>query len=260
MRLRQGLAIGATAIAAGDPGAGCIAASVTITAPTPSPGDNSTKMATTAFVATAVAGGGGGVLRGYIDGLVLSTAGASASFGIAAGAAADSTNAVMMALVAAITKTTGAWAVGSGSGSLDTGAIAVSTWYHVHLIRRTDTGVVDVLISLSATAPTLPSPYTQFRRIGSMKTNASSQWTKFIQTDDRFMWDVPVVDVNATNVGTAAVLRALTVPTGIAVLAHLAVFFGGANMGPTTPQAFLSAIQRRPILRPPAIFLMQGFT
>jgi hypothetical protein len=49
-----GLAVGTTA----DPGTGCINVTGTITAPTPAPGDNSTKMATTAFVATAVAAGG----------------------------------------------------------------------------------------------------------------------------------------------------------------------------------------------------------
>ena len=82
MRLRQGLAVGAAAIAAADPGPGCIAASGTITAPTPSPGDNSTKMATTAFVAAAVAGGGSSVLRSYLAGLTLSTPGSSAAFSV----------------------------------------------------------------------------------------------------------------------------------------------------------------------------------
>lgn len=160
-------------------------------------------------------------LRGFIAGLTLSTAGASASFGVAAGEAADSANAVLLQLAAAVTKTTGAWAVGSGTGGLDTGAIAASTWYHAHLIRRPDTGVVDVLVSLSASAPTMPANYTQSRRIGSMKTNGSSQWTKFIQDGDYFVWDAAVTDVNAANPGTAAVSRTISVPTGINVRAQL---------------------------------------
>jgi hypothetical protein len=59
--------------------------------------------------------------------------------------------------------------LGTAAGALDTGAIANSTWYHVWLIERVDTGVVDVLFSLSATAPTMPANYTRKRRIGSMK-------------------------------------------------------------------------------------------
>lgn len=166
-------------------------------------------------------------VRGQLGGLTLSTAGSSATFGIAAGEAADSTNAVLMQLASAFTKTTGAWAVGNGVGALDTGAIAAAAWYHVFLIRRPDTGVVDVAVSATATpanGPTLgvniPAAYTQFRRIGSMKTVAS-QWTKFIQLGDEFLWDVPVADASGTTFGTTAITPGLTVPTGVQVNALL---------------------------------------
>lgn len=158
-------------------------------------------------------------VNGYLFGLTLSAAGATATFGIAVGAAGDSLGLDIMALGSAFTKTTSAWALGTAAGSLDTGAIANSTWYHVHLIKRPDTGVVDVLISLSATAPTMPTNYTLFRRIGSMKTNGSAQWTKFSQLGDEFLWDAFVLDITSTNPGTAAVTRTISVPTGIQVLA-----------------------------------------
>ena len=48
----------------------------------------------------------------------------------------------LLSLASAYTKTTSAWGVGTGNGSLDTGSIANSTWYHVYLIKRVDTGVV----------------------------------------------------------------------------------------------------------------------
>jgi hypothetical protein len=160
------------------------------------------------------------VLRSYLAGLTLSTAGSSATFGVAAGVAADSTNAVMMALASAYTKTTAAWAVGSGNGSLDTGAIAGSAWYHVFLIRRPDTGAVDILTSLSATAPTLPASYTQFRRIGSMAT-ASSQWTAFTQNGDEFLWKTPVTNYSSGASSATAILFGLSVPPGVNVLARL---------------------------------------
>lgn len=160
-------------------------------------------------------------LRSYLAGLMLSTAGASATFGIAAGMAADSTNVDMMVLASAFTKTTAAWALGSGNGALDTGTIAANTWYHVYLIKRSDTGVVGVAISLSAVAPTtggnIPAAFGLYRRIGSMRTNASSQWTKFVQVGDCFIWDVPFGDVSAYALGTTSTLFPLTVPPGVSV-------------------------------------------
>lgn len=154
------------------------------------------------------------LLPNYISGLTLSTAGSSATFGIAAGAACDSANAAIMALGSAYTKTTSAWAVGTGNGALDTGAIANSTWYHVWLIQRSGTKVVDVLISTSATSPTMPTNYDRKRRIGAMKTNGSAQWTSFVQYGNRFYWVAPVSDFNTTPSATAAYMT-LTVPTGV---------------------------------------------
>lgn len=160
--------------------------------------------------------------RGHIAGLTLSTAGSSSTFSVAAGQAADAGNAVLMALASALSKTTGAWAVGTGNGALDTGTIANSTWYHVWLIRRPDTGVVDVLISTSASSPTMPSNYTQKRRIGAMRTNGSAQWTRFVQRGHDFLWYQPVLDVSSSaNPGTTAVTSALTVPPSINVKAAL---------------------------------------
>jgi hypothetical protein len=168
-------------------------------------------------------------LQNYLAGLTLSTAGSSATFGIAAGMASDSTAASVMALASAYTKTTSAWAVGSGSGALDTGAIANNTWYHVWLIQRSDTGVVDVLISTSATSPTLPANYDRKRRIGSMKTDGSAQWVKFTQKGDEFLWDAVVADQNPATVTTTASLLTLTVPLGLNVNAILNVTANSAS-------------------------------
>jgi hypothetical protein len=164
-----------------------------------------------------------GPLKGHLYGLTLSTAGASTTFSVASGQAADSTGLALMRLGSTYNKTTAAWALGSGVGALDTGSISANTWYHAHLIQRVDTGVVDVLFSLSPTAPTLPTNYTLFRRIGSMRTNISAQWTRFIQDGNTFMWAAPVNDVQVANPGVTAVTRSLTVPTGIRVLARTSV-------------------------------------
>lgn len=170
-------------------------------------------------------------LRSYLSGCGLSTAGSSATMSIAAGAAMDSTNAYLMQL-SAIAKTTSAWAVGTAAGGLDTGAIANNTGYHFFVIRRPDTGVVDVLFSLSASAPTLPANYTQFRRIGWAKTNGSAQWTSFIQDGDFFQWLSPPLDVSTAGAaGTSAVLRTLTTPGSVNCRVQLSVQVGAGAGG-----------------------------
>lgn len=179
-------------------------------------------------------------IKGHLYGLTLSTAGSSSSFGIAAGEATGDAGLILMTLASAYTKTTSAWAVGTGNGSLDTGTIANTTWYHVYLIKRVDTGVVDVLISTSATSPTMPTNYTISRRIGAMKTNGSAQWTKFVQDGDRFTWDARVADVAATNPGTSAVTRQLSVPLGVRVLAHVAVAIVAATQADIAAGVLLS--------------------
>ena len=171
------------------------------------------------------------VLRSYLAGLTLSTPGASVNFTVAPGVAADSTNAAMMSLAAALTKTTGAWVVGAG-GALDTGAIAPNAWYHVYLIRRPDTGVVDVLVSLQPVTPTLPASYTQFRRIGSLRTSAASQWTAFSQIGDSFYWGAGTLDYSATPTLNVRTLVTATAPvnTTARIRAYMFGSVAGANM------------------------------
>jgi hypothetical protein len=164
-------------------------------------------------------------LKGQIHGLTLSNNATDATndIDIAAGEAASTeTNPVLMVLGSTLTKRLdAAWAVGSGNGGLDTGSIADTT-YHVWLIRRSDTGVVDALFSTSASAPTMPTGYGQKRRIGSIIRAAGAIRT-FVQSGDRFMLNTPVLDVNSTNPGTSAVTQTLTVPGGINVVARMNV-------------------------------------
>lgn len=150
-------------------------------------------------------------LQGVLYGLTLSAAGSTATFGVAAGAASGAV------LGSAYTKTASSWALGTGNGSLDTGAIANSTWYHVWLIQRSDTGVVDILTSLSASSPTMPTNYDRKRRVGSMKTDSSGNWKKFYQNGNIFLWDAPVQDVAPGTIPSAATLKTLSVPTGVVV-------------------------------------------
>jgi hypothetical protein len=155
--------------------------------------------------------------RSYLAGLGFTVAGGTGTFSVSAGSAADSTNASLLTLPSTFTKTTSAWSLGTGGGSLDTGVIANSTWYHPYLIQRPDTGLVDVLMSLSATTPTLPANYTLFRHMGvPLKTDGSAHWTAIIHNGDNVRWVTPVQDFTAQAPGaTTRVSRTLTVPTGL---------------------------------------------
>ena len=61
----------------------------------------------------------------------------------------------------------------SGAGGLDTGTIATSTWYSVWRIGKAD-GTRAWLLSLSATAPTMPSGYTLKARVGWIRTDGTA--------------------------------------------------------------------------------------
>lgn len=127
--------------------------------------------------------------------------------------ASDTAPYYRMVLASAITKHLDAnWVVGTNQGGLDTGAIA-NTTYHVFLIQRSDTGVVDALFSLSGTSPTMPANYDRKRRIGSIVRLAGSI-KPFVQEGDEFIYLTPVQDVVGVSIGTTASNFTCTIPLG----------------------------------------------
>jgi hypothetical protein len=170
--------------------------------------------------------------RGSIYGLTLSNnvTDATNDLDIATGQAWDNVNDVLLDLTSGITKRLDAtWTVGTNQGGLDTGAKANSTTYHVWLIRRSDTGVVDVLFSTSVSSPTMPTSYDQRRRIGSIITDGSGVIRPFIQYEDVFLFKSPVTDSNGTTVGTTAALFTLTVPAGLKISPILVAVYGSTG-------------------------------
>jgi len=163
---------------------------------------------------------------GHLFGLTLSNNAGDATndIDIAIGNARDSTDAQNIVLVGALTKRLdAAWAVGTNQGGLDTGSIT-NTTYHVWLIKRSDTGVVDVLFSTSATSPSMPTNYDYKRRLGSI-VRVGGAIELFTQYDDLFLLSSPVVDVNVSNLGTSSSTYALaSVPTGIFIKAVIGAF------------------------------------
>ena len=152
---------------------------------------------------------------------------------IAVGAAASYhatiTSRVLLNLTTALTKQIdAAWAVGTNQGGLFSGAVGNTTWYHVFLIRRSDTGVVDAGFDTSVTAANIPASYDQYRRIGSVLTDGAANILAFVQDGDWFAWAAPVLDVDSDNPGTNAVTATLTVPPDVTVQAVLTVLRTGA--------------------------------
>jgi hypothetical protein len=78
----------------------------------------------------------------------------------------------------------------TGANGLDTGSLADSTAYAVHLIAKAN-GAVAGLLSLSATAPTLPAGYVYFAMAGGVVTSSSAAILPFWQAGNR-VWIRPV--------------------------------------------------------------------
>ena len=113
--------------------------------------------------------------RGYVRGFVTSWTSVS-SLTISAGDCRSSDNLTDIVLAApTVVDLTAA-----GAGGLDTGAEAANTWYYAHVIADS-TGVNPVrgLLSASALAPVLPPGYDRFRRVGSVRNTAASNFRQF---------------------------------------------------------------------------------
>lgn len=192
----------------------------------------------------AVAATGVSAFSGLLYGLTLSNGtDATNDINIAAGIAMDGGNAKFMNLASGITKQLdAAWAVGTNQGGLDTGTIA-NTTYHMWLIMRSDTGVVDVLFSASATSPTMPPNYDYKRRIGSIVRSGGSI-KAFFQEGDYFYWLVQVSDVADNNPGTSALTGTLTVPVGIRVLAIVNAGFSDSDTSISAIYFLLTALDQ----------------
>lgn len=113
----------------------------------------------------------------YITGLILSidSGDTDHDIKISSGEARDGADSNDIVLSSDITKQIdAAWAVGDDAGGMDTGSVANNTIYYIWLIKRTDTGVEDALISASNSSPTMPTNYDKKRLIGVAKTDGSA--------------------------------------------------------------------------------------
>jgi hypothetical protein len=192
--------------------------------------------------------GGASVVPGLLYGVQLAnnTTNPNTSVDFSAGSATDDALDATMILSATLTKAlNAAWAVGTNQGGLDTGTKANSTWYHVFLIQRSDTGVVDGLFSTSLASPVMPTSYDRKRRVGSIRTDGSGNILAFVQNGDTFLWAAPSVDVNASTVSTAGAVLTMLIPVDVQVEGIFQSVWSGP--GSTSTQVVISSPQQNNI-------------
>ncbi len=80
-------------------------------------------------------------------------------------------------------QSTGSWTAGDTNNGLDTGSRTASTFYRTFVIQNNSTGAYDILFSVSATSPTVPSGYTNLGimdyaiiRVNASNNIAISKW------------------------------------------------------------------------------------
>jgi len=108
----------------------------------------------------------------------------------------------------------------NGAGGLDTGTLAASTWYSIWVIRNNSTGTAAGLMSLSATAPTMPSGYTHKARIGWIRTDSTANKypLSFIQYGRQVQYKVVSgSNVTAYPAMASGVAGSIATPTWVSV-------------------------------------------
>ena len=155
---------------------------------------------------------------------------------IAAHGCMDATGAYWLQSGALTKRADFGWAVGTNAGWLDTG-VFVNNTYYIWTIGRSDTGVVDSLLSLSATAPTMPANY-DFKRLTGYFLRAGGTIVAFTTYETEgggleFLWNAPTLDVDLSNtLTTARRTDAVKVPLAFSVRAHLNVLLSDAGTMP----------------------------
>jgi len=132
-----------------------------------------------------------------------------------------------------------------GAGGLDAGVVAASTWYHVWLIDNGST--TSAVLSLSAAAPTLPSGYTYYMRVGAVYANPSKLLMQTLQQGNRAQYVIAAStttiayprmitgasgNISAANGLTAIPIAAFAPPTAARI--NLQICDTGAGSGAST--------------------------
>ena len=152
-------------------------------APTPALGDNDQSIATTAFVQAAInAALATAMPTAFFGGIVKNNATApNTSLDIAKWSGADSTGAIVFQ-VPAMTKTTAAWAAGTGAGGVGPGAAALATNQWFHMYAAIINGQPDYFFDDQLPPTHKPPNTTAWRRIMSFMMSSATAVAPFTMT------------------------------------------------------------------------------
>jgi len=183
-----------------------------------------------------------GSIYGYICSNNVTTP--NTTLNISIGNCRDSTNTRGINLATPLIKIlTSTWVAGTNQGGKDSAtAVAAGQTWHVHSILNPTTMVVDILFSQSATAPTLPTGYTYFRRVMSIITGASSSAIRpFLQTGSNIQLITRGVEWAVTSNGVSTgTLRTVGVPTGFKCMTEF--YYQSQGVGGSAPNPAFSGI------------------
>ncbi|WP_447578287.1 pyocin knob domain-containing protein [Achromobacter kerstersii] len=162
---------------------------------------------------------------------------------VLSGACASASGNADLVLAADSTRTlqaSGAFVHGTTGNALLAGARAANTWYFVFLIRRDSDGSVAVAFDSTPNCANRPAAYTEYRRVGCIRTDGNAAIWAYTQTGNRFAFDTNVRIYTAdTLVGGTTYQPSTGTPYGVAHTVHC-VAWVTYSAGPTAPLVSLS--------------------
>lgn len=177
-----------------------------------------------------------GFLRNMIAGLVAENSQGDINHDIyiSPGVCSDSDNKTMLRLTAGITKQIdNAWAGGSGAGGLFSGSVAADTWYGVFIIKKDADGSIDGGFDIDFGCSNIPTGYTDYRRVGAVLTDASSNIIQFVSIEEAggnvgVMYKTMLLDCSVAS-ATVRALQAVSVPPNF--VGDFVTYFGSGVAG-----------------------------
>jgi hypothetical protein len=122
------------------------------------------------------------------------------------------------------------WVAGNDVGGLFSGTVAADTTYHCFVIFNDSTQAVDAGFSTDVNASDIPTGYTNYRRIGSIITDASANIEPFFQREDYFGLVNRRRSLTTGTPGTSEIIVDLSVPSGIEVMSDYLLHFSVSSI------------------------------
>lgn len=108
----------------------------------------------------------------------------------------------------------------SGAGGIDTGSVAINTWYSVYVIFSPTSNTLNTLLVVAGNTPSMPSGYVYNARVGNVRTDGSSLLKRTLQYDNVAQYvigsnptDIPVMASGTATAWTAVATGSYVPPS-----------------------------------------------